>query len=163
MVHLNPKSGRWLPENSHIQRHVNVAIAYNIWRYYEITGDAAFLRSHGAEMLLQIARFLVSLTSFDEACGRFVIRGVMGPDKYHDAYPWSDEPGIDNNAYTNVMTSWVLRRALDALDRLPVLRRDELICKLRIDDTELDFWRDISRCLFVPFLPDGIISQFEGY
>ncbi len=162
-VHLNPKSGRWLPDNSRIQRHVNVAIAYNIWRYYEITGDASFLRSHGAEMLLQIARFLTSLTSFDESCGRFVIRGVMGPDEYHDAYPWSDEPGIDNNAYTNVMTSWVIRRALDALDRLPVLRRNELVRILRIDETELDLWRDISRRLFVPFLPDGVISQFEGY
>ena len=163
VVHLNPKSGRWLPDNSRIQRHVNVAIAYNIWRYYEITGDASFLRSHGAEMLLQIARFLTSLTSFDESCGRFVIRGVMGPDEYHDAYPWSDEPGIDNNAYTNVMTSWVIRRALDAFDRLPVLRRNELVRILRIDETELDLWRDISRRLFVPFLPDGVISQFEGY
>lgn len=163
VVHLNPKSGRWLPDNSRLQRHVNVAIAYNIWRYYEITGDAAFLRSHGAEMLLQIARFLASLTSFDEVRGRFVICGVMGPDEYHDAYPWSDELGIDNNAYTNVMTSWVLRRALDALDRLPVLRRDELVRLLRIDDTELDLWRDISHRLFVPFLTDGVISQFEGY
>ncbi len=163
VMHLNPKSGRWLPDNSRIQRHVNVAIAYNIWRYYEITGDAAFLRSYGAEMLLQIARFLVSLTSFDEVRGRFVIRGVMGPDEYHDAYPWSDEQGIDNNAYTNVMTSWVLRRALDALDRLPVFRRDELFHLLRIDDTELDQWRDISSRLFVPFLPDGVISEFEGY
>jgi alpha,alpha-trehalase len=163
VMHLNPKSGRWLPDNSHIQRHVNVAIAYNIWRYYEVTGDAAFLRSYGAEMLLQISRFLASLTRFDEACGRFVIRGVMGPDEYHDAYPWSDKPGIDNNAYTNVMTSWVIQRALDALDRLSVLRRDELLRILRINDTELDLWRDISRRLFVPFLPDGIISQFEGY
>jgi trehalose/maltose hydrolase-like predicted phosphorylase len=163
VVHLNPKSGRWLPDHSRIQRHVNVAIAYNIWRYYETTGDAAFLRSYGTEMLLQIARFLASLTSFDEACGRFLIRGVMGPDEYHDAYPWSDEPGIDNNAYTNIMTSWVLQRALDAYDRLPTLRRDELIRILRIDDAELDLWRDISRRLFVPFLPDGVISQFEGY
>jgi alpha,alpha-trehalase len=163
VMHLNPKSGRWLPDNSHIQRHVNVAIAYNIWRYYEVTGDAAFLRSYGAEMLLQISRFLASLTRFDEAYGRFVIRGVMGPDEYHDAYPWSDKPGIDNNAYTNVMTSWVIQRALDALDRLSVLRRDELLRILRINDTELDLWRDISRRLFVPFLPDGIISQFEGY
>ena len=163
VVHLNPKSGRWLPDNSRIQRHVNVAIAYNVWRYYEIAGDAAFLHSYGAEMLLQIARFLTSLARFDEAGGRFVIRGVMGPDEYHDAYPWSDEPGIDNNAYTNVMTAWVLRRTLDALDRLPVLRRDELLRRLRIDDTELDLWREISCRLFVPFFPDGVISQFEGY
>jgi len=163
VVHLNPKSGRWLPDNSRIQRHVNVAIAYNIWRYYEITGDVAFMHSHGAEMLLQIARFLTSLTSFDETYGRFVIRGVMGPDEYHDGYPWSGKPGIDNNAYTNVMTSWVLQRALDVLGRLPVLRRDELIRMLRIDDAELELWHDISRRLFVPFLPEGIISQFEGY
>lgn len=163
VVHLNPKSGRWLPDNSRIQRHVNVAIAYNIWRYYEITGDAPFLCSHGAEMLLQIARFLASLTSFDETYGRFVMRGVMGPDEYHDAYPWSDEPGIDNNAYTNVMTSWVLQRALDALNRLPAPTRDELARILRIDDAELHLWRDISRRLFVPFLADGVISQFEGY
>ncbi len=162
-VHLNPKSGHWLPDNSRIQRHVNLAVAYNIWRYCEVTGDVAFLRSHGAEMLLQIARFLASLTIFDEAHGRFVIRGVMGPDEYHDAYPWSDKPGIDNNAYTNIMTSWVLQRALDVLGRLPALQHDELVRKLDIDDAELDLWRDVSHHLFVPFLPDGVISQFEGY
>jgi len=61
------------------------------------------------------------------------------------------------------MTSWVLQRALDVLGRLPVLRRDELIRMLRIDDAELELWHDISRRLFVPFLPEGIISQFEGY
>lgn len=163
VMHLNPKSGHWLPDNSRIQRHVNVAIAFNIWHYYEITGDISFVRSHGTEMLLQIARFLASLTRFDEARGRFVVRGVMGPDEYHDAYPWSDKPGIDNNAYTNVMISWVLRRALDALDRLPATRRDELVRLLRINDAELDSWRDISCHIFVPFLSNGVISQFEGY
>ncbi|MGZ4952746.1 MAG: glycoside hydrolase family 65 protein [Halobacteriota archaeon] len=163
VTHLNPKSGHWVPDNSRIQRHVNVAIAYNIWRYCEMTGDVTFLRSYGAEMLLQIARFLASLTSFDEASGRFVIRGVMGPDEYHDAYPWSDKPGIDNNAYTNIMTSWVLQRALDVLGRLPAPEHDELARKLDIDDAELDLWRDVSHRLFVPFLPNGVISQFEGY
>ena len=163
VLHLNPKSGHWLSDNSRKQRHVNAAIAFNIWRYYEISGDVSFLRSYGAQMLLQIARFFVSLTSFDEARGRFVIRGVMGPDEYHDAYPWSDKAGVDNNAYTNVMVSWVLQRALDALDRLPAFRRDELVRFLRIDDAELDSWRYISSRLFVPFFSDGVISQFEGY
>ncbi|MGZ4930264.1 MAG: glycosyl hydrolase family 65 protein, partial [Halobacteriota archaeon] len=163
VTHLNPKSGHWVPDNSRIQRHVNLAIAYNIWRYCEMTGDVAFLRSYGAEMLLQIARFLASLTSFDEASGRFVIRGVMGPDEYHDAYPSSGKQGIDNNAYTNIMTSWVLQRALDVLGRLPAPEHDELARKLDIDDAELDLWRDVSHRLFVPFLPDGVISQFEGY
>lgn len=163
VVHLNPKSGRWLPDNSRIQRHVNVAVAYNVWSYYDTTGDEAFLRDVGAEMLVQIARFLASLASFDDGRQRYVIRGVMGPDEYHDAYPWSDAPGIDDNAYTNVMTSWVLQRAREALDRLSALRREELGRQLRLAEPELNLWEDIGRRLHVPFLADGVIAQFEGY
>ena len=37
VVHLNPKSGNWLPDTSQRQRHVNAAICYNIWRYWEAT------------------------------------------------------------------------------------------------------------------------------
>ena len=47
-VHLNPLSGRWEPDLSHNQRHVNAAIFYNIWRYFQATDDVAFLRDHGA-------------------------------------------------------------------------------------------------------------------
>lgn len=44
-IHLNPRSGRWKPDNSRLQRHVNSAIAYNIWRYYEVTSDLEFMYS----------------------------------------------------------------------------------------------------------------------
>ena len=50
-LHLNPKSGRWNPDNSHLQRHVNAALAYNIWQYYQVTEDLEFLSFYGAEML----------------------------------------------------------------------------------------------------------------
>ena len=56
-VHLNPLSGRWEPDLSRNQRHVNAAIFYNVWCYYHATHDLEFLRDHGAEMLLEIARF----------------------------------------------------------------------------------------------------------
>ena len=42
------------------------------------------------------------------------IRGVMGPDEFHDGYADSPGQGIDNNAYINVMTAWTLSRARDA-------------------------------------------------
>ena len=51
-VHLNPLSGRWEPDLSHNQRHVNAAIFYNIWHYVQATEDLAFLRDYGAEMML---------------------------------------------------------------------------------------------------------------
>ena len=52
--------------------------------------------------------------------------GVMGPDEFHDRYPWREEPGLDDNAYTNVMAAWVLGRAADALDALAPARREEI-------------------------------------
>ncbi|MQS17129.1 glycoside hydrolase family 65 protein [Streptomyces kaniharaensis] len=161
-LHLNPLSGRWLPDHTHLQRHVGSAVAYNIWQYYQATGDRDFLATAGAETLLEIARFWSSAAAYDRSRGRWSIRGVLGPDEYHDAYPWADRPGLDDNAYTNVLASWVLARAQDALDVLPGYRRDELRERLALDDCELDRWQEVGRHLHVPF-HEGVLSQFAGY
>ncbi|WBP91442.1 glycoside hydrolase family 65 protein [Kitasatospora cathayae] len=161
-LHLNPLSGRWLPDHSHLQRHVGSAVAYNIWQYYQSTGDREFLALAGAEMLLEIARFWSSAARYDRSRGHWSIRGVLGPDEYHDAYPWAARPGLDDNAYTNVLASWVLARAQDALDVLPGYRRAELRERLALDDLELDRWQEVGRHLHVPF-HDGVLSQFDGY
>jgi trehalose/maltose hydrolase-like predicted phosphorylase len=163
VLHLNPESGRWIPDNTHFQRHVNAAIAYNVWQYYEATENWEFLSFRGAVMILEIARFWASLSTFDKTRERYVIRGVVGPDEYHTAYPWSKSPGLDNNAYTNVMTVWVLCCALRMLDILPPDRRRELLEDMDLPKEELERWDDVSRRMFVPFHGDGIVSQFEGY
>jgi len=62
-VHLNPRSGQWTPDETQLQRHVGSAVAFNIWRYYESTGDYEFLAAYGAEMLLEIARFRSSMAA----------------------------------------------------------------------------------------------------
>jgi trehalose/maltose hydrolase-like predicted phosphorylase len=87
----------------------------------------------------------------------------MGPDEFHEAYPEAAKPGLNNNAYTNMMAVWVFLRAQDVLDALPDLRRAELIARCEITQQEIALWSDISRRMFVPFHDDGIISQFEGY
>jgi trehalose/maltose hydrolase-like predicted phosphorylase len=43
----------------------------------------------------------------------------MGPDEFHEGYPDAPSPGLDNNAYTNIMAVWVLCRALEVLRLLP--------------------------------------------
>ncbi|MGV9288962.1 glycoside hydrolase family 65 protein [Streptomyces sp. NPDC003719] len=161
-LHLNPRSGRWLPDHSHLQHHVGSAIAYNVWQYCEASGDAEFLHTKGAETLLQIARFWADSATWDERLGRHRIRGVVGPDEYHEAYPGATEPGLDDNAYTNVTASWVLTRALDTVNSLPEPRRRELAERTELDGGELERWEEISRTLHVPF-HEGVISQFEGY
>jgi alpha,alpha-trehalase len=161
-LHLNPKSGRWLPDNSHLQRHINVAIAFNVWHHFEATGDLQFLRVLGAPMILEIARFWSSLAT-RRRDDRFTLRGVMGPDEYHDALPGASRAGLDNNAYTNVMVAWTLDRALELLEILPENDRESLEDELGLTRRELARWDRISRSLVVPFHRDGIISQFEGY
>jgi len=163
VANLNPRSQRWVPDNSYLQRHVGSAIAYNVWQYFQVTHDVEFLHAYGAELILEIARFWSSLARLDEARGRYVIRGVMGPDEFHDAYPDAATPGLDNNAYTNVMAVWVLCRARETLDRLSEARRAELSARLGLSAEEIARWEDISRRMFVPFHDGGIISQFEGY
>ena len=160
---FNPRSQRWVPDNSYLQRHVGSAIAYNLWQYFQVTQDVEFAEFYGAELFLEIARFWSSIAHFNKERGRYEIHRVMGPDEFHEAYPDSPVAGLNNNAYTNIMAAWVLGRALELLDRLGRMRRVELMTQLGLKRREIARWDDISRRMFVPMQADGIISQFEGY
>lgn len=163
VLHLNPESGRWIPDNSHTQRHVNAAIAYNVWQYFQATDDMEFLSFYGAEMLIEIAQFWASIATYNPDRGRYEIRGVMGPDEFHTRYPDREELGLDNNAYTNVMAAWVLKTTCAMLDMLGEDRKAELLQLLDVSPEDLLRWQDISKRMFVPFQPSGLISQFEGW
>lgn len=161
-LHLNPRSGHWTPDSSRRARHAGIAVAYNVWQYYEITRDREFLARMGAELLIEIARFWAATASYDRRDDRYHIRGVIGPDEFHSGYPDAPGSGIDDNAYINVMAAWVIRRAHDALRRIPARSRAELLQSLRIAPEEPERWRAIADRMHVPF-HDGVISQFAGY
>jgi alpha,alpha-trehalase len=163
VLHLNPESGRWIPDNTQMERHVNIAIAYNVWQYYQVTGDLDFMTFYGAEIIIELARFWASTTQYNRSLDRYEIRRVMGPDEFHDAYPDTEEPGIDNNSYTNAMVVWLMCRALDVIDMLPEGRRKILWESMGLTKKELQHWDDISHKMRIVFHDDGIISQFEGY
>jgi alpha,alpha-trehalase len=138
-------------------------VAFNIWHYWQVTTDMEFMRFWGAEMMLEIARFWASAATYNHRLDRYEILGVMGPDEYHEAYPGHEQPGLDNNAYTNVMAVWCLCRAFDVLELIPKARREQLFEKLQLSHEELDRWGDISRKMRLCFHGDRILSQFEGY
>ena len=167
VVHLNPNAGTWDPDLSHNQRHVNAAIFYNVWRYYQATGDLDFLMDYGAEMMLEITRFWASIAHFNPERERYEIHGVMGPDEFHEKYPDSDEEGLRNNAYTNAMVAWLCEISGRVLEILPERRRDSLWNALGLTDEEVETWDDMSRRMFLPFHEDEegnpVLSQFEGY
>jgi len=162
-VHLNPRSGNWNPDNSHRQRHVNSAIVYNAWRYFEVTRDVEFLSFYGAELILDIAKFWSSIAEYNPGIERYEICGVMGPDEYHEDYPGQTGKGLKNNSYTNAMAAWTLGRALDVLELLAVDRRRDMCEMLDISQQDLDRWDHISRRMRLVFVEDDILTQFEGF
>jgi HAD superfamily hydrolase (TIGR01509 family) len=159
---FNPRSGRWMPDRSGYQVHVGLAIAFDTWQHWQVTGDLEFLAGQGAELLFEIARFFADLAGWDGRLGRYRIAGVVGPDEFHDGYPWSTDPGVTDNAYTNVMAAWLLWRADELAGLLASEHRSETAERLGVGDRERQRWEAISRSLNVPF-HDGVISQFDGY
>lgn len=157
----NLLNGEWMRDHTWRQRHIASAVAFNVWQYWLASGDDAFMQDCGAEMLLDIARFWAGIAQPDG--DRYCIRGVIGPDEYHNAYPWREEAGLDNNAYTNMMAAWTLCRARELLDMLPEEAVSRLRSRMDIDDGELALWDRVSRRLKICFHDDGVISQFEGF
>lgn len=161
-THLNPLSGSWDPDHSHLQRHVSLAVAYDVWQHWRITGDRGFLAGDGGELLVEIARFWESMTE-DGEDGRVHIRGVMGPDEFHEAYPDAERGGLDDNAYTNLMVAWLMRWFPGAVATLSQEQREALAERTSLGPDELLRWAALGSRLHVPMAPDGVLEQFAGY
>ncbi len=124
------------------QIHVTADIAYAVWRYWETTGDEAFLTGPGADILFETARFWMSRVTL---VGRtHHIQGVVGPDEYHHS--------VNDNAYTNWMARFNLERAA------------WLAQHCGTNTAEAEEWSALAQSLYIP-VPDehGVIEQFEGF
>ncbi|NTV01601.1 MAG: beta-phosphoglucomutase family hydrolase [Chlorobiaceae bacterium] len=163
VIHYNPKSGAWDPDLSCRQRHVSIAVFYNTWRYLHDTGDTEFLNSCGAEMMFEVARFWSSIANLSPDTGRYHIEGVMGPDEFHEELPGSGKHGVRDNSYTNIMTVWLLEKALEVSEKLDPEVMDRLMEKIHIGHDEFSRWRDIASRMNVLVDRDGILEQFDGY
>ncbi|POH72490.1 beta-phosphoglucomutase family hydrolase [Arthrobacter glacialis] len=159
----NARSARWMPDNSSRQRHVGLAVAYNAWQHFQVTGDRDWLTARGGELIIEATRMFASLATHDPVEDRFHLSGVMGPDEYHDGYPDTPGTGLRDNAYTNVLFSWLCERAADVLRELAGHPGGDLTERLQVTEEEISQWSRISRRLAVPFHADGVLSQFDGY
>jgi alpha,alpha-trehalose phosphorylase len=130
--------------------HLAGDIADAVVRYQAVTGDEAFEREVGLELLVETARLWRSLGHHDPE-GRFRIDGVTGPDEYSAL--------MDNNVYTNLLAQRNLRAAADAVARHP--RR---AAGLGADLEEAAAWRDAARNVVIPWDDAlGVHPQAEGF
>lgn len=162
VVHLNPISGEWGPDNSSLQRHVSLAIAMDLWNHRALAVDRDFFENRGTKLFLEICRFWADVARRDATTGRFVIEGVMGPDEYHEESIGSSEAGLKDNSYTNLLVSWAFGKAGVLLDDLEPGQRASLLDEVGLSEEELERWDDIRRHLNIA-IEDGILAQFDGY
>jgi kojibiose phosphorylase len=140
------------------EQHISADVAYAVWSYWRATGDEGFLLDAGAEILLETARFWASRAERG-VDGRRHIRGVIGPDEYHET--------VDDNAYTNGMARWNLLTG-ERVARLMAERWPErwraLSAGLGVHQDEPAEWLAIARDLYTGFDErTGLIEQFRGY
>ncbi|WKE73357.1 glycoside hydrolase family 65 protein [Streptomyces sp. WP-1] len=130
--------------------HVNAGIADAVVRYVEATGDTAFEREAGVELLVETARLWRSLGHHD-AHGVFHLDGVTGPDEYSAV--------ADDNTYTNLMASQNLLAAADIVERHP-----REAARLGVDEEESAAWRDAAAAMHVPYNAElRVHEQHSGF
>nr|WP_230321099.1 glycosyl hydrolase family 65 protein [Enterococcus gallinarum] len=162
-LHLNPISGEWKEDHSRLQRHVSLAIAYNVWQYWHNVRDRSFMEQYGLELILEIAHFWQSAATLDSVTGRYSIEGVMGPDEFHESYPNSQKGGLKNNAYTNMMVVWLFEEVEKLRNQLSPEIFQSVAAKVQLSEDNFSQMSDIRKNLSLEINPEGIIAQFEGY
>jgi kojibiose phosphorylase len=152
----DPKTGRPVPVlTGRLQHHVTADVAYAAWQYVRATGDVRFREQVLLVLAVLTARFWASRVAFNRDRRRYEIRGVIGPDEYHES--------VDNNAFTNYLAAWNLRLADREVRRMQAVhRRSLLLGRLAVSDRERRRWRAIARRMFVP-VKGGMVEQFDGF
>lgn len=125
---------------SRTQIHVTLDVAYCALRYADISGDSPWLENEGRVLVCECARYMAERVVFNRAEGRYEIHDVGGPDEYH--------PLTNNNAYTNYLTAYVLRRAAACC----------------AEKTEAARWLEIADKMYCPVdEKTGLIPQCDGF
>jgi trehalose/maltose hydrolase-like predicted phosphorylase len=125
------------------EEHIVADIAWAASHYAAWTGDEDFLTGAGADLVIETARFWASRIRTD-AEGHGHLDGVEGPDEYHEV--------VDDNAFTNVMARWNLRRGA------------ELLLRASRSSREARDLLSMAACLVDGWNADrGLYEQFKGF
>lgn len=139
-----------------IEQHITADIAFAVWQYYQFTDDEKFMKEHGYELIFTTAIFWQSrLEKKDEY---YEITDVVGPDEYKEH--------VNNNAFTNYMAHWNLKKAIYYYEKLK--QENAELYKMLDDKWNIDyyypFWKEKAKTLLLP-KPNKklIIPQDDSY
>jgi trehalose/maltose hydrolase-like predicted phosphorylase len=141
-----------------IEIHITADVTLAAHKYWQVTGDDAWLTEQGAELILDTAKFWASRAEWNAELARYEYNDVIGPDENHEH--------VDNNAYTNRMAQWNLQLGLNILEWLKAYAPDQarhLVEALNLDADRLNHWREVIARIYLNVDASGLIEQFEGF
>jgi trehalose/maltose hydrolase-like predicted phosphorylase len=146
-AHARLRNGETIPiRTGELEEHIVADVAWAAACYLDWTGDEDFERGPGLTLFTETARYWASRIRVGRD-GRGHIDGVIGPDEYHE--------DVDDNAFTNVMARWNLRRAADAVDKAD---------GSPVAEGEQQSWRRLADALVDGYDPHtGLYEQFDGF
>jgi maltose phosphorylase len=156
---LNGEEACDLWQHASLQFQPSTGVAYGIWHYVHLSKDKEFLFNHGAEMLVQISRFLKSRGAWSQLTNRFGFFSVMGPDEFHMM--------VNNNTYTNFMAKKTFDYTLEVLKEMKqndMPQYEKLQNKTGFTEEELESFKNCSDNMLILFdEKSNIYEQHEGY
>ena len=130
----------------HLQIHITADVGYSAITYYLNTGDDAYLREEGYELISEVLRYWISRAT---QCGnRYEILNVTGTDEHH--------PYVDNDAYTNYLVKFIFDKGLKLFEQ-------DSASEKFLGREEREQMRDFAEKLYLPLDDNGMIPQFDGY
>lgn len=132
--------------------HRNGDIPFAIEQYTAYTGDDSYVKDQGMDVLVGTARFWADRVSYSKHVGKYMILGVTGPNEY--------ENNVNNNWFTNLMATWVLKYTLE---RLPKAVK-QAQTRVAVSEAERNHWQEIIDNMYFPEDKDlGIFLQQDNF
>lgn len=137
--------------------HINLAVFYGIYHYYQATNDIDFMIEKGLPMMILMSRFWRSRVKYHRKKSVYYIKHVMGPDEFH--------VDVNNNYYTNQLVSWSFALLVELIDNLTHLypkASARLTKQYRFSQSEQAKLIHISELMYLP-KKDELLLQFDNY
>ncbi len=151
----NGKEGCNLWQHASLQLQPSTGVFYAIYHYMNLYDDKEFLNNYGLEMVVEIAKFLLSRGQYNQDKSKFSYFCVMGPDEF--------QMMVNHNTYTNFMAKKVFDYLIDIIDNKEYDTKT-LFNKCGFTENHIEKMRDASRKMIILYNPlNKLYEQNEGF
>lgn len=142
-------------QHASLQFQPSTGVFYAIFHYMNLYHDDEFMEKYGLEMIIEIAKFLLSRGQYNQDGSKFGFYGVMGPDEF--------QMMVNHNTYTNFMAKKVFDYLLDIISQ-DTYHVQEQLSKCHCDEQFVQRLQDASEKMLILYdEKTKLFEQHDGF